>query len=342
MIKKVIDYINPKIRAKIKLRYALFKYYFTKKVSFPNWIAMDVTNICNLKCPLCPTGLNKSKSKKIMMPFDNFKTIIDKLPSSIKLILLCDFGEPFLNPNIFEMINYIKKRKILTKIDSNFNIKKDDKFFKNIIISGLDILNISLDGCSQKIYEKYRIGGNLNLVISNIKRLVKIKKKLKSKNPKITWIFMVNRFNEHEIEKAKEKTKEIGINFRIKKMGLSDQCIDIKLDQDIEERKRCWLPRNKKYIRKCYSGKYKLPLYKSPCHHLFDTLFISANGNVLPCCYLSNESLSFGNILKESFEDVWNNNKYKYSRSLFSYNKYKSSEILTICSKCEIFKKLTR
>jgi len=133
--------------------------------------------------------------------------------------------------------------------------------------------------------------------------------------------------------------KNIGVNFKIKKMGLSDQCIDIKFDQDIEGRKKYWLPKNKKYIRKCYSRRYKLPLYKSPCHHLFDTLFISANGKILPCCYLSDESLAFGDILKESFEEIWKNNKYKYSRSLFSYNKYKGQNIKIICSKCKIFKK---
>lgn len=32
--------------------------------SLPYYIGLEPTNTCNLKCPLCPTGLNLSKRRK--------------------------------------------------------------------------------------------------------------------------------------------------------------------------------------------------------------------------------------------------------------------------------------
>jgi hypothetical protein len=51
---------------------------------------------------------------------------------------------------------------------------------EGIVMSGLDLAILSIDGTTQDIYEKYRRKGDLGLVFENVKKLVAAKKKLGS------------------------------------------------------------------------------------------------------------------------------------------------------------------
>ena len=136
---------------------------------------MDPCGVCNLRCPLCPAGTSKLRPGRGEMPFEMFKAIADKLPKP-KLMALYNWGEPFLNPHIFEMIRYAKGKSARVRIDTNFSFVKPDDFFYSIIETGLDFLVVSLDGASQETYSKYRIGGDFGLVTENIKKLLRFDK----------------------------------------------------------------------------------------------------------------------------------------------------------------------
>ena len=47
--------------------------------SLPYNIVLEPTNVCNLKCPLCPTGLNLSERRKGMADIGKIKKFIDKI-----------------------------------------------------------------------------------------------------------------------------------------------------------------------------------------------------------------------------------------------------------------------
>jgi len=276
--------------------------------------------------------------KQLVLPIVNFKLLLDKI-SSPRLIYLYNWGESFFNPAIFKMVEYIKKKNILVQIDTNLSFKKKEDFFVNIVKSRLDILRISLDGASQESYSKYRIGGDFDRIISNIKKLVSIKNRLHADKPAIIWKFIVTKFNESEIEKAKKMAARLSIEFITEKIELGDQFVPDITGKSIEERKKYWLPKNnKEYVRDCYIEKYKRPLFDGICTQLFNYLAIDPNGKVFPCCWITDEKEAFGDLLKEPLEDIWYNNKYLYSRSLFTKEKYNGPKIQTICSTCTNYK----
>jgi len=248
------------------------------------------------------------------MSLGTFRTIVDKI-SFVKSIGLFNWGEPFLNPEIFEFVKYAKKINIKVVIHSNFCLKKDEKFFHDIVNSGLDELIISLDGASQESYSKYRVGGDFNLVTSNLNQIVQTKKMLKSDKPGIIWKFIVHRFNEHEIEKARTMAQSIGVIFQVVQIGLSDDLPDLYWDANLEERKECWLPQNNEYIRPSYLKPHFIPNYD--CLQIFETMVINPDGKVFPCCNLTSEKNTFGDLLSESFHDIWNGNKYQQARNLW-------------------------
>ena len=143
-------------------------YYFThrqmlskkdKIIGYPSHIFLDVTNICTLKCPLCPTGLGVQGRKKGHMSFSQFKKIIDEIGKYLISIDLFNWGEPLLNKDVYRMIEYAHQRKILTAISTNFQHFSEGGA-EEMISSRLDNRILSIDGASQESYEKYRIGGN--------------------------------------------------------------------------------------------------------------------------------------------------------------------------------------
>jgi radical SAM protein with 4Fe4S-binding SPASM domain len=323
------------LKLDVRFRY----YYFLAKgcYPYPAAVCIDPINTCQLKCPLCPTGANRLNYKREMMSLGTFKIVIGKLPF-IKKIDLFNWGEPFLNPDILEMVKYAHDRNIETRISTNFSFHKPDDFFTGIIESGLCTLLISLDGTSQESYSQYRIGGNLDTVISNIKKMTLFKERLQSSRPEIIWQFIVNRANEHEIKMARRMSDDLKVKLDLVPIGLSDDLPDVIFEGTIEERKSRWLPADKKYVRGCYRGEYRYPLSQTVCGQLFTYMVVNPDGKVFPCCFATDRENVFGDMLTESFPDIWNNEKYLQSRLLFLKKGFLPGA-QTVCCNCNNFGK---
>jgi len=269
----------------------------------------------------------------MLMPFETFKIILDKLPF-IKVIDLFKSGEPFLNPDIFTMIRHAADRGIKVIISTNFSFSKPEDFFEDIAKSGLHKLVVSLDGASQESYEKYRIGGNHELVMANIRKLIEVKKRLHRKSPEIVWQFLVNKFNENEVATARTIADNLKITLDVRPMLMSDDVPDVELEGTIEERKAYWLGTNKNYICDRYLNEVRFPLFKNICASLFRRIVVTADGKILPCCETWSQSSVFGDLMAESFDDIWNNQKYSESRALFLKRNFVPT-VKTVCCRCK-------
>ena len=69
-------------------------------IGYPVELVMDPSNLCNLHCPLCPTGQGRNERSKGKMSFVNFRKIIDELGAYLYRVDLHNWGEPFLNDEI--------------------------------------------------------------------------------------------------------------------------------------------------------------------------------------------------------------------------------------------------
>jgi radical SAM protein with 4Fe4S-binding SPASM domain len=317
-----------------------FKYKFdanTLKPKLPSAVTIDPINVCNLDCPLCASKTQDYDKGK--MSFDTFKMVLDKIPS-LRAAILFNWGEPLLYHETLRIVKESVSRNIYTIIHTNFSFKQKPEFFDELIESGLHQLVISADGASQETYEKYRVKGRFDWVIDNIKATVEAKKRLKRRDPKMVWKFIVNRFNEHEIGYAKKSAKKLGIEITFDKMGLADDIPDLTFPGTLEERKREWLPENKEFILDYYKNGNKLPINDKPCAQLFSSAVINPDGKVAPCCWITSKENAWGDLTKESFEDIWYSDKYQYSRSLFNNLDYKGDIHHTVCTQCEIFKRV--
>ncbi len=282
----------------------------------PYIIYIDPTNICPLRCPLCPTGLRLQGRKTGFMKFSTCKKIIDQLKDSLFFVRLYNWGEPLLNPEIFKMIDYISSNKIGSIISTNLLVDKE--ILGNLVNSSLDYLIVSLDGTSKISYEKYRKGGDFEKVLKNLKILVQL-------NPsfKIEWLFIINKYNQKEMDEAKHLAKELKID--ILHFSPTFDCLSASKMND-----------RGKEIYKEFKIDYSFPL-ASYCNWIYSRMVFNWDGSVAPCCALDDSKFDFGNIFKNSVEEIWNNKKYQLARKIFKYNlKHKYPNF--ICSRCIFIK----
>jgi len=165
---------------------------------WPTHLQIEPTNRCNLRCALCPVtaGMDRPNGH---MDLNVYKKIVDEIGDYVFLILLWDWGEPFLNPSIYEMISYAKQKGIKLVSSTNGHLFKDGEQAARLVASGLDSIIFAVDGISQETYELYRQGGSLESVLQGIRTVVARKRNLKSRTPLINLRFIVMK-HRHEFE----------------------------------------------------------------------------------------------------------------------------------------------
>lgn len=298
--------------------------------AYPCKLQIDICNLCNLKCPLCPTGTGKRGRTKWTMRLSDFKRLVDEVKPCIYEIGLFNWGEPMLNKDMFDIIDYAHKANIRTRISTNLNHFKPE-FAKRFVDSGLDYLIVSLDGASQKTYSAYRRGGDFNKVIENVRKIAEEKRRRGKKRPYLIWQFIVMKQNEHELRKAVQIAQRIGIDIMKIEAVRSDMGQEI-FESDREKIKNSaqWLPKNEKLSRFDYM-KESRKMRKKGCIFLWSTMVINPDGSASPCCAVYPEKYDFGNAFRDGLMKIWNNEKYVASRRIVSGKK---SGISTVCANC--------
>lgn len=289
----------------------------------PISISFEPTTSCNLRCPECPSGLRAFTRPTGMLKKDFFSETIDQLYKELSYLVFYFQGEPYLNPQFLDMVQYASSKKIYTATSTNAHYLTDDAA-RRTVESGLDRLIISIDGTTQETYQQYRVGGNLQRVLEGATRVVKWKKQLKSKTPFIIFQFLVVRHNEHQIEEVKRLAKETGV----------DQ-VRLKTAQvyDFENDPNQLIPKNEKYSRykKDKDGKMKFRgAVSNHCWRLWHDPVITWDGAVVPCCFDKDATHKLGNLQQESFKTLWQNQNYRQFRSQLS----KGRKNINICANC--------
>ena len=215
----------------------------------PKRITIEQTNMCNLRCPLCPVNTSMQR-KRGNMSLDDFKFIIDSLHPKTEYIDFFLAGEPLLNPETFKMTRYAADngKKVIISTNATFL----DKYIDETLQSGLYKLLLAIDGATEDIYLKYRINGDFNRSIAAIRRLCQRKKELGIEYPEIVLQFIVMKHNEHQIDDIIRLGEELGVdNVELKSVSLSS----IKTNDEKMAMKDKWLPTNEEHSRYTVEGK---------------------------------------------------------------------------------------
>ena len=286
-------------------------------------MAIEPTTACNLRCPECPSGLRSFSRPTGKLDPDLFKKILEQAADHLVYLTFYFQGEPYLNPKFLSMIDVANTFNIYTTTSTNGHFL-DDINAKKTVASGLDRLIISIDGASQETYESYRKEGDLSKVLEGTRNILRWKKELKSRSPKVVWQFLVVKPNEQEIPNIKRLAKEYGIDKLVLKTA---QIYDYQQGSDL-------IPTLDKYsrYRKNPDGSYAIKnSLEDKCWKMWQSCVITWDGKVIPCCFDKDATHSMGNVADQRFRDIWFSQPYQNFRN----------SILTSRSEIEICKNCT-
>ncbi len=335
----------------------------TLNLPFVMEFVVYLTNRCNLRCEMCSQyGENFKELACPDLPFDEWKKFFDSISDvSPKPKIILMGGEPLLYKDVDMVIDYLNKCGFYIQIVTNGTLV--EKHLETISKCKNITVTFSIDGIEQ-IHDRIRgLKGTFQKAIENIRRLNEIKKKNSNIYIYVNSVLLPD--NIDDVDKFMQVIQKENVNqvvfqhlqFATKEMNeLSKTEWESCLEQPYGE---CFATKKQYKIDKTYTDKLK-NLFKKVapvcevetfvfpylhddeidkyyfekdlktirpymrCTTPWLTAFIGANGDVSNC--IEN---TIGNITKEDFWILWNNEKAnKMRQALCEHGNF------ALCTKC--------
>ena len=250
-------------------------------------LQIEISRACNLDCRIC---MRKNlESNTGFMSFGDFKKILGSY--NFREVALHGWGEPLLNTEIFQMIEYAKRQGIRTSLTTNATLV--GKNIGNILDSGLD--SIAFGYYDTDILKKS---------IENVGGLITAKKKRDSKSQLKTYMdITIYKDNTEEIFEVIREGREIGVDAAILHRLFNVYNVD-KGFENLSKKAEEELFKKIKEIERELKFKIYLPKkHALPCRIVKYTVFVTFNGKVTPCCflpevYIGDAEAGVGNVLR--------------------------------------------
>lgn len=289
--------------------------------SRPFVLLLDPASVCQLQCPMCPTGLENAGKvahgrtayrSRGLLNRKVFDAVLDELGDTLFFVHLYNWGEPLLNKDLPYFIRELVRRDIVVDTNTNLSLPLSDLFVDELLGSDIDRIEASIDGFSQETYGRYRIKGRFALARDNLLKLVAARDRL-GLDTQIVWNFLVFRFNEPEIEAAKQFCDDHGIEFVRREAALSEplRAEFLPTYREGEVLEGFFEQRAKPFDPDSVSRR---PEQSCGWHYYYSV--INADGSVSPCCAPWEADWDFGFVAPGStrFSDLWNGEAMRASR----------------------------
>jgi len=286
----------------------------------PFVLFVDPSSACNFKCTFCPTG-DLTLMKEIgryqgILKLHDFEKIISDLsdfPDPIKVLRLYKDGEPLLNKNLSQMVKLAKNSGRVELVDTTTNgALLNPRVSENIIDSGIDLINISIDGIDDDSFVRFtKVEVDTKTFVDNIKYLYSIRDKCK----------LVIKTTSEIIGKGNDaKFFDLFGNYCDK--IFIENTSPCWPDFDVEERMGI----------KITSGLYGNQITEqTACPYLFYSLSINSDMKASACFVDWSRGLIVGDVKKHSLKEIWTSNDLNTHRLAHLSGLRKSH---SICGNC--------
>ncbi|MDR4498429.1 MAG: radical SAM protein [Candidatus Scalindua sp.] len=308
-----------------------------RKLILPRKIRLEASTDCQLKCQSCPTASGEV-GKRLgvgFLKFSDFKNIVDKNPW-ISHIELSNWGEIFLNKELIKIIKYAYTHNVALHANNGTNLNTVDyDVLEALVKYKFRTLTCSIDGASQETYSIYRVKGNFQKVIENIKTINKFKAQYNSPYPILHWQFIAFGHNEHEIGKARRMAVDLNMTFNLKLSwdDLYTESFSPIKNRELIRKETGLGVANRDEFREKFGKEYIL---RNCCLELWINPQINYDGRVLGCSV--NYWDAYGNALKDGLKECLNNEKINYARDMLMGKR--ESKMGVPCTQCKFYKRM--
>ena len=288
-----------------------------------NQLQIELTTRCNSRCPMCMRnyrGLEYNSGYPLteLLLEDIKKILPPEFLKQIKHVLfngnLGDFG---LAKDGVEIVKYLVENKVSVNIYTNGSMRTPD-WWAQLALPKVKV-GFALDGIDAKTHSLYRQDTEWNTIITNAKAFI-------AAGGEAIWRFIPFDHNQHQEEECKQLAKELGFkHFNNINDGRNNGPVYTRTGDFSHWIGEPWggPPPIQEMIQSHISW-YDSKTVKSPkditpvnigCDHKRNRqLYISANGEIYPCCYLGYYPLTMHHPGNEQLKPlVQKNNAKEYS-----------------------------
>jgi len=288
-------------------------------------IKLDIENVsrCNFKCSMCVVSDWEKGRRSADLALADFKRIIDEQYGLVE-IKLQGIGEPLMQgDDFFEMIRYARANEIWVRTTTNASLLHLKDNYRKLIDSGVNEVQISVDGADKSAFEAIRRGSVFEKVVANC-RLINGYCDERGIIRTKSWT-VVQRENAHQLPELVDLAAALGFKhhvFSLEVNGWGDEAwtkrnADASVDRWLDPAELMTLIERgeRRGIKVRFwnvSEKYEFGSTKTLCPWPFERAVVSSDLRVVPCCTIGNPDVyEIDGITEEkSFSEIWHGDAF--------------------------------
>jgi MoaA/NifB/PqqE/SkfB family radical SAM enzyme len=309
-------------------------------------IILDIENVsrCNFRCIMCTVAEFPKGRRSRDMTVDELKKLIDEQTGLVE-IKLHGLGEPLLQGDpYFEMIRYARERHIWVRTVTNASALHVNDNYRKLVDSGINEIQISIDGADKQTFETVRRGSRFERVKDNC-RLINTYCKEKGVVLTKMWT-VVQKENAHQLSELVDFAAEVGFPsqvFSLQMHGWGDSTLEAannrrSMDGALDpDRLLSLVDKGAGLgVRVAFwniTAKYSTESPEKLCPWPFERSYVSSESRTVPCCMIGNPDkyeISPGVTLK----GAWNGPEYREFRRM-----HLEGRLPEVCRSCYICRK---
>lgn len=308
--------------SRLALFNASYRLKLTRVPYLPLVLNVEPTNLCNLRCPMCPVSQQRFNSsvERGLMDIALLESLIPQIKTFAPSVAINLGGESTLHPQLPEMVRLLRGAGCYVFLDTNSN-RLTHEMAKALILNGLSEIVFCLDGDgTAESYESVRVGGRFQLAVESITEFLKLRQALGSRSPK-TVIKNIQFFTQGKTPRfpcaLKELFKELGPD--IYRSTWADY----------------WPGSHRELLHYAYEIEPYDEAY-SACTNLWKKLAISWDGRVYICCLDLNRTTPVGDIRNDTIAQIWNGKCMQEFRQMHARNLQSK---ISLCKSCTMIRR---
>ena len=301
----------------------------------PLEVYIEPTNRCNEFCTTCPRTFFQ-REPPADLDLARFVAILDQFPG-VRRVVLHGVGEPLLARDLPGMVAEANQRGAQVLFNTN-GLALSARLGQQLVDAGLDQLRVSMDAADPRTYLRIRGVNGYEKAIANTERFCAYLREREVERPQVWLYFICMRENLSELPVVIERAARMGVTGvnlqRLVYFGAGEavEAQSVFGDHADEEVERlidiCVATASRVGVRLEGSGRrdaeHALTAVDSQrpwsgCSRPWRSTYVTANGNVLPCCIApfsthDYEGIILGNVFERPITEIWNGDRYREFR----------------------------
>lgn len=299
--------------------------------SRPREVYIEPTNRCNEFCQTCPRTFF-SREPAADLDFARFVSVLDQFPG-VERVVLHGVGEPLLARDLPMMVGEANRRGARVLFNTNA-LALHKRLAEQLVAAGLDELRVSMDAADRSTYQAIRGVDGYEKAMRRTADFCTLLRRLGAERPRVSMVFMAMRENLADLPAVIGRAGAIGVRSVILQRliyfetGLAVEEQSLMNGADPEAIEACEAAARRAGVELLGTGGLSATESLqsvdarrpwSGCTRPWRSTYVTANGNVLPCCFApfttkDYEGAILGNLFERPISEIWTSAEYEAFR----------------------------